>query len=104
MATLLLGKQITDGNAPNKDEMNLKTFDIIRPEMLKLKELMEFQKHVINVFCADIQKLAMPEARAKLVPEGLYNALIKVVDLLQKLDNLKDMKACLNNDFARYKR
>jgi hypothetical protein len=38
------------------------------------------------------------------VPEGLYNALIKVVDLLQKLDNLKDMKACLNNDFSRYKR
>jgi cytoplasmic FMR1 interacting protein len=38
------------------------------------------------------------------VPEGLYDALIKVVDLLQKLDNLKDMKASLNNDFSRYKR
>lgn len=72
--------------------------------MMKLKELIEFQKHVINVFCADIQKLSLAEARAKFVPEGLYNALIKVVDLLQKLDNLKDMKACLNNDFARYKR
>ena len=28
----------------------------------------------------------------------------KVVDLLQKCDNLKDMKSCLNNDFSRYKR
>ena len=27
-----------------------------------------------------------------------------MVDLLQKLDNLKDMKACLTNDFSRYKR
>ncbi|GMH87256.1 hypothetical protein TL16_g10797, partial [Triparma laevis f. inornata] len=55
-------------------------------------------------FCANIQHLVSAEARSKVVPEGLYDALIKVVDLLQKLDNLKDMKSCLNNDFSRYKR
>jgi hypothetical protein len=61
----VVGVQITDSSAPNKDEMNRKAFELLRPEMLKLKELMDFQKHAINVFCADVQKLAMPEARAK---------------------------------------
>jgi cytoplasmic FMR1 interacting protein len=34
----------------------------------------------------------------------LYTSLIKLVDLLLKLDSLKDMKACLQNDFSSYKR
>ena len=95
---------ITDQNATNKKEMNWAAYNVLRPEVVKLKKLMEFQESVIRTFCMNIQQLVTPEARKKVVPEGLYDALIKVVDLLQKLDNLKDMKACLLNDFSRYKR
>ncbi|GMI36528.1 hypothetical protein TrRE_jg10260 [Triparma retinervis] len=95
---------INDQNAPNKAELNRATFDVLRPEIIKLKAFMEFQDLTIRTFCGNIQHLVSPEARKKVVPEGLYDAMIKVVDLLQKLDNLKDMKACLNNDFSRYKR
>eukprot|EP00520_Triparma_pacifica_P016970 CAMPEP_0118647642 /NCGR_PEP_ID=MMETSP0785-20121206/8721_1 /TAXON_ID=91992 /ORGANISM="Bolidomonas pacifica, Strain CCMP 1866" /LENGTH=1553 /DNA_ID=CAMNT_0006539761 /DNA_START=145 /DNA_END=4803 /DNA_ORIENTATION=+ len=95
---------INDQNAPNKAQLNRATFDVLRPEIVKLKAFMEFQDLTIRTFCGNIQHLVSPEARKKVVPEGLYDALIKVVDLLQKLDNLKDMKACLNNDFSRYKR
>ncbi|GMH96491.1 hypothetical protein TrVE_jg14429 [Triparma verrucosa] len=95
---------ITDQNALNKDELNLATFNVLRPEIVKLKAFMEFQDYTIRQFCSNIQHLVSAEARSKVVPEGLYDALIKVVDLLQKLDNLKDMKSCLNNDFSRYKR
>ena len=87
-----------------KNEMNQKIVDILRPEILKLKELMQFVVQIVGVFRETIQHLVNPQARLKVVPEGLYGALIKVIDLILKLDNLKDMKASLNNDFARYKR
>jgi hypothetical protein len=38
------------------------------------------------------------------VPDALFLALVRVIDLVQRLDSLKDAKASLNNDFARYKR
>ena len=66
--------------------------------------MMQFVYHAISVVHDTIQQLVTVEARAKDVPEGLYVALIRVIDMLVKLDNLKDMKACLNNDFSRYKR
>jgi len=95
---------IQDPQAPNRNEINMKTFEILHPQVDKLKELMDFQEHAVRVFCNNITHLVTPEARQKIVPEGLYSALIKVVDLLQKLDNLKDMKASLCNDFARFRR
>lgn len=42
--------------------------------------------------------------RALPVPDALFLALVRVIDLVQRLDSLKDSKASLNNDFARYKR
>mmetsp|Transcript_22337 Transcript_22337/g.32537 ORF Transcript_22337/g.32537 Transcript_22337/m.32537 type:complete len:1588 (+) Transcript_22337:206-4969(+) len=97
-------KEERDELAAKRSEINRKIVDIIHPEIVKLKELMQFVDHAIAVFRETMQKLAAAEARTKVVPEGLYVAMIKVVDLLVKLDNLKDMKACLNNDFSRYKR
>ena len=87
-----------------KTEVNRKIVEILRPEISKLKELMQFVGHAINVFRETLISLSTPEARAKVVPEGLYTALIRMMDVMLKLDNLKDMKACLNNDFSRYKR
>ena len=95
---------MNDQKASNLDDINKATFQVIRPKMMKLKAFMEFQDRAICSFCVNIENLASATVGGEVVPEGLYDALIKVVDLLQKLDNLKDMKACLNNDFSRYKR
>ena len=46
---------ITDQNASNKKEINRATFDVLRPEVVKLKQFMEFQELVIRTFCANIQ-------------------------------------------------
>eukprot|EP01034_Spumella_vulgaris_P022832 gene22832-29006_t len=44
------------------------------------------------------------EQHKELIPEGIYFSLIKLMDILLILDNLKDIKTCLQKDFSRYKR
>ena len=87
-----------------KSEVNRQIVNILEPEIQKLRELMHFVDHAISIFRETMVTLATPEAREKVVPEGLYTAMIRMIDVMLKLDNLKDMKACLNNDFSRYKR
>jgi cytoplasmic FMR1 interacting protein len=84
----------------NRMELNLSTFETLRPVVAWLDALMAFQAECVKVFCANVAQLAAAKG-TKLVPEGLYTALIKMIDVLQKMDNLKDMKACLQNDFTR---
>ena len=38
------------------------------------------------------------------VPESVEERIIEILDLLVQLDNLKDMKASILNDFSHYKR
>jgi cytoplasmic FMR1 interacting protein len=78
--------------------------EILEAEMLKVRDLLEFCNTMIATFYETIQALTSPEAREKVVPEGLHVAMIKLIDILLKLDSLKDMKASLNNDFTRFKR
>ena len=87
-----------------KSEINRKIIEILRPEIQKLRDLMQFVDHAITVFRDTLLSLSTAEARQKVLPEGLYTALIRMIDIMLKLDNLKDMKACLNNDYSRYKR
>ena len=51
-----------------------------------------------------IQRLVAIDWRAQGIPEALFLGLIRMIDLLQKLDGLKDIKTSLNNDFSRFKR
>ena len=87
---------------PNKAELNLKTFEVLRPQIAKIKRLMDFQEKGIVIIERCMQSLVM--GRERIVPDGYYDAITKVIDLLQKLDNLKDMKASLATDFSRYNR
>lgn len=85
-------------------EINQKIIEILRPEMLKLKDLMIYVTDAIGAFHHCIQHLANREANKEVVPDAIHWSLIKVLDTLVKLDNLKDIKTCLQLDFARYKR
>jgi cytoplasmic FMR1 interacting protein len=87
-----------------KQEINRKIVEILRPEILKLKDLMQFVNQTLAVLLDIVRALASSESREKMVPEGLNVAIIRLIDVLLKLDNLKDMKSCLNNDFTRYRR
>lgn len=78
--------------------------EILRPEILKLKDLMQYVTQTLALLIEIAQTLAPSSGRKRLIPEGLNVAIIKLLDVLLKLDDLKDMKSCLNNDFTRYRR
>jgi cytoplasmic FMR1 interacting protein len=85
------------------DALSLKTFEVLRPEIAKIKALMDFQELAVNSLKECTSKL-LKQDRKKVVPEGLYDAFVSTVDVLQQLDKLKDSKSCLANDLSRYKR
>ena len=88
---------------PNRVELNRTTYEALKPVAEQLMQLIDYQDRAIEIFCTNVKQLSAARG-TRLVPEGLYTALIRLLDVLQKMDNLKDMKSCLQNDFTRYKR
>jgi hypothetical protein len=69
-----------------------------------MRELMDFHEQAIGVLKNNIQLLVKPEQAKLTQSEEILDAIIRGIDMLVLLDALKDMKACLLNDFSRYKR
>ncbi|EGC37325.1 Rac-binding component of scar regulatory complex [Dictyostelium purpureum] len=91
----------------NKTQIYEGTFEVLEPEIKKLKDFMYFQKDTIKLFCDHVKKLAASYDKKKetiVASESFINYLIRILDLLAILDALKNMKACLNNDFSFFKR
>jgi cytoplasmic FMR1 interacting protein len=97
-------KEMLEEFEARKDEINDRIIDVLRPEILKLKELMVFVGSFVVVVKNCLQLLASTESKGKTVPEGVYTAFLDAIDLVVKLDTLKDSKSSLSNDFSRYKR
>jgi len=85
-------------------ELYQRTFDVLNPEMEKLMQMREFVERCKETFSSLISEMCKPERKKKLVPDELYIVMTKVIDLLLKLDSLKDIKASVQNDLAQYKR
>ncbi|CAM9522542.1 unnamed protein product, partial [Chrysoparadoxa australica] len=71
--------------------------------MDKLCDVVVFQHSAIQAFAGQIKILAKQSSK-KVLPEDLIMQLSAVVDMVCCLDHVKDTKACLINDFTRYKR
>lgn len=91
-----------------RTDFNKKIIELLRPEIVKLKELINFINSTIAHFKNTLEKLAVKagigSSSGEKVSEGVSLSLIRLIDLLLKIDNLKDMKAAIKNDFSRYKR
>jgi cytoplasmic FMR1 interacting protein len=90
--------------ALRRSEINRKIVDILRGGMAQMKEVKTYVTSVVGIFHRCVSHLAQSTSAESAAAEGLYLLLIRLLDLLVKLDNLKDMKASVLNDFARYKR
>ncbi|KAJ1406706.1 hypothetical protein B484DRAFT_404062 [Ochromonadaceae sp. CCMP2298] len=90
--------------AAKRAEINRKILDVLRPEIVKLKELVSYTLSAVTLFHGCVAHFANKEARKEIVPESMHLALLQLMDTLLILDNLKDIKTCLQADFARYKR
>lgn len=87
---------------PNKAEIHEKTFEVLEPEIQKLKSFRLFQIESVKLFCEMVRKIVAE--KREVVSEAFLLTLARLLDLFALLDALKNMKACLNNDFSFYKR
>eukprot|EP01104_Vermistella_antarctica_P000182 TRINITY_DN1020_c1_g4_i1.p1 TRINITY_DN1020_c1_g4~~TRINITY_DN1020_c1_g4_i1.p1 ORF type:complete len:1278 (-),score=381.80 TRINITY_DN1020_c1_g4_i1:98-3931(-) len=99
--------QVKTADDPNKGAIYEKTFEVLEPEIKKLKEFNLFQRDTVKVFVEHCKRLAQSDkkgATMQLSSNDFVWMLIQILDMLAILDALKNMKACLNNDFSFYKR
>ena len=96
--------QIKAHDQANRLEIYEKTVDVLGPEVGKAKELMRFLNSAITRFCDEIRLLAHPERKKDFISETYLMTLAKLINMFATLDSLKNMKACINNDLACYKR
>ena len=85
-------------------EIYQKTVSILGPEVNKAKEMMRFVGNASTRFCDEVRTLAHPEKRKDFISETYLLTLAKLINMFATLDALKNMKACVNNDLACYKR
>ena len=89
---------------PNKAVIYEKTYEILEPEVNKLKALMAFATEAVAVFKAQLEAMISGLSHKKVFSETFVLHMVRMLDMFAKIDALKDMKACLNNDFSCYKR
>eukprot|EP01114_Cavostelium_apophysatum_P018213 TRINITY_DN5592_c0_g1_i1.p1 TRINITY_DN5592_c0_g1~~TRINITY_DN5592_c0_g1_i1.p1 ORF type:complete len:1338 (-),score=458.14 TRINITY_DN5592_c0_g1_i1:118-4131(-) len=104
--------QVKTSDQANKNEIYEATYEVLEPEIKKLKAFMYYRRDTTKAFCEHIKKLGVwlvPDKKGKLkedyTPSETYLwYMIQLLDKFALLDALKNMKACLNNDFSFYKR
>lgn len=113
---------------PNRVEIYEKTVEVLSPEVNKLLSFLYFQENAINRFCAEVQRLChtpasqMNAMNASLsgsdntmtisnkkkndtfVSEAYLLTLGKFLNMFAILDELKNIKSSVKNDYATYRR
>lgn len=88
--------------AEDVEEINRTILEIMEPEVAKLRELIFFVDSLIEKMKSCINFCTYRAGTE--VNEGVYMAFVAGIDLIVKLDFLKDARSSLTNDFTRYKR
>ena len=78
--------------------------EVLEPEVSELKSFMHFALSAVERFCQEVKTLSHPERRKDFISERYLITLGKFINMFAVLDALKNMKACLNNDYAFFKR
>jgi len=106
---------------PNRVEIYEKTVEVLGPEVDKLLAFMYFQEVAIERFAAEVKRLchqptgppqgvsggseSLPKKKADVfVSEDYLLTLGKFINMLAVLDELKNMKSSVKNDYATYRR
>jgi len=92
------------GDEAQKKEVSMSLFNVLQPEIMKIRDFMVFCKQAEKVMTHNFSTLIKPAVHKQVMPEEIMFRLLQIIDQLSMLDHLKDVKTCLMNDFARYKR
>ncbi|VDM40991.1 unnamed protein product [Toxocara canis] len=89
---------------PNRVEINEKVVEVLNSEVEKLHRFMHFTNRSISRFCDEVKRLCHPEKRKDFVSEAYLLTLGKTLNMFAVLDELKNMKASIKNDFSTFRR
>ncbi|EDQ89698.1 uncharacterized protein MONBRDRAFT_32353 [Monosiga brevicollis MX1] len=95
---------VKSNDQANRTEIYEKTVEVLEPEINKLKSFYDFQREAMSRFCEEIKKLAHPEKLKSFISETTKLTLARMLNMFAVLNALKNVKACLNNDFSFYNR
>ncbi len=93
---------ISEPDPERKARMHKAVFEVIGPEMERVKEVQAWADACVSFWIAALTKMSTADSTT--VRDQFLDILIHLLDCLQKVDSLKDNKACLQNDFVSYKR
>ncbi|CAB3409696.1 unnamed protein product [Caenorhabditis bovis] len=89
---------------PNRTEINEMVVEVLKPEVNKLSCFMRFTLSAIQRFCEEVRRLCHQEKRRDFVSESYLLTLGRFINMFAVLDELKNMKASIKNDFSTYRR
>ncbi|CAO4374658.1 unnamed protein product [Caenorhabditis nigoni] len=89
---------------PNRTEINEMVVNVLKPEVNKLNSFMRFTLHAIQRFCEEVRRLCHSEKRKDFVSEAYLLTLGRFINMFAVLDELKNMKASIKNDFSTFRR
>ncbi|XP_017756802.1 PREDICTED: cytoplasmic FMR1-interacting protein [Eufriesea mexicana] len=89
---------------PNRVEIYEKTVEVLAPEVNKLLNFMYFQRKAIERFSGEVKRLCHHEKRKDFVSEAYLLTLGKFINMFAVLDELKNMKSSVKNDYSTYRR
>ncbi|KAI5635911.1 cytoplasmic fragile-X interacting family domain-containing protein [Phthorimaea operculella] len=89
---------------PDRVHIYERTVQVLAPEVDKLLQFMYFQRKAIERFCGEVRRLCHAEKRRDFVSEAYRLTLGKFVNMFAVLDELKNMKSSVKNDYSTYRR
>eukprot|EP00286_Rhodomonas_abbreviata_P011755 CAMPEP_0181319894 /NCGR_PEP_ID=MMETSP1101-20121128/17821_1 /TAXON_ID=46948 /ORGANISM="Rhodomonas abbreviata, Strain Caron Lab Isolate" /LENGTH=478 /DNA_ID=CAMNT_0023427537 /DNA_START=42 /DNA_END=1475 /DNA_ORIENTATION=+ len=95
---------ITDKNKESKAEIYTNQLEILQPAMDDLHDMWRDCSASISLVCKEMSSLLIQKKKQEIWNEELIWRLFALLDKIFILDNLKNMKASINNDLASYKR
>ncbi|KAI8901764.1 cytoplasmic fragile-X interacting family-domain-containing protein [Globomyces pollinis-pini] len=97
--------QVQSQDQSNKEELYLKTCEILSPEINRMTELMSFCSRLISGFFEALTAI-IPHIKDKDVfpSETFLLTLANILDLAICLDTMKNFKGSMSNDLSMYKR
>lgn len=96
--------QVSSNEQENRKQMYEAQMKVLDPEAQKLKDFYSFQLQAIKAFVDEVRILANPNRIKDFISQTIKLTLGRLVNMFMVLDALKNMKACLSNDFAFWKR
>lgn len=95
----------TTQDQTNKVEVSEKRYEVLRPEIIKMKQLLAFQDRAVELIADVVKRITdRKDKERNFCSEEFLVALARNFSLFMILDATKNMKASMTNDFAIYKR